>query len=461
MSAGAMTTHRHDETRVSATNTISRATSENSSTVIVLLKAFGENGDGRFLRGRVDSAPSPFSRSKRFEKNQSHYNSLSRSWEASDFPRLSSAWLVAFKSRSFSLVSKKVILYDESATTFRFRRPTRGKVMNEQDESRRDNAEDGRSLTDVSSEYPRENDDENVVGESSPDDPEETDDGEEDAFFSKSFSLNASFDESESRDAAFADGLRSMFESGDDDAESTVEDVSDAERIQRDLELERRESLDSEIRQNDADFLYEAGSRYEAPRATDDDFDGVASGVGAENERRANVCPESILEAMLFVGDRENRPLSLKRACELIRNLSEMEAMEILGDLNERYHREGAPYKIVRDGEGFRLSLLDSYNDIVAQFGGKTKEFKLSQSAIDVLALVAYRQPITLDSILEVRSGAANVLSQLVKRDLVTVEKQTVDKKKISIYRTTDRFLKLFNLKSLDELPVIGDIDYR
>ena len=113
MSAGAMTTHRHDETRVSATNTISRATSENSSTVIVLLKAFGENGDGRFLRGRVDSAPPPFSRSKRFEKNQSHYNSLSRSWEASDFPRLSSAWwsrlrvvrFLLFRKRLFSMMS--------------------------------------------------------------------------------------------------------------------------------------------------------------------------------------------------------------------------------------------------------------------------------------------------------------------------------------------------------------------
>ena len=334
--------------------------------------------------------------------------------------------------------------------------------MNEQDESRRDVAEDERSFAGVSSEESRESDDEeNVVEESSQGELEEANDEEEDAFFSKSFSLNASFDESESRDAAFADGLRSMFESGDDEVELAVEDVSDAERIQRDLELERRESLDSEIRQNDVDFLYDAGARYEAPRASDDDFNGVASAAGSENERRANVCPESILEAMLFVGDRENRPLSLRRACELIRNLSETEALEILADLNERYYREGTPYKIVRDGEGFRLSLLDAYNDIVAQFGGKTKEFKLSQSAIDVLALVAYRQPITFDAIVEVRAGAASVLSQLVKRDLVSVEKQTVDKKKISVYRTTDRFLKLFNLKSLDELPVIGDIDYR
>ena len=93
--------------------------------------------------------------------------------------------------------------------------------------------------------------------------------------------------------------------------------------------------------------------------------------------------------------------------------------------------------------------------------GGKTKEFKLSQAAVDVLAMIAYKQPVTLAEILEVRSNAASALSQLVRRDLISVEKQTIDKKKISIYRTTERFLKLFNLNSLDELPVIGDVNYR
>lgn len=296
----------------------------------------------------------------------------------------------------------------------------------------------------------------------------EIEDSEEDVFFSKSFAFNTSQQENENYEAAFADGLRSVFEAEDDQDEAAgpvSEDLSDAELIQRDLELERREALDSTILQNDADFLFEAGARYEEPLAKDADFERNSSDSSVSDDegrfRRAIVRPESILEAMLFVGDRENKPLSLKRACELIRNVSEMEAVEILADLNERYHREGAPYKIVRDGEGYRLALLDSFSDILARFGGKTKEFKLSQTAIDVLALIAYKQPVTLAEIAEARSNATSVLTQLVRRDLVSVEKQTVDKKKISVYRTTERFLKLFNLKSLDELPVIGDINYR
>ena len=80
---------------------------------------------------------------------------------------------------------------------------------------------------------------------------------------------------------------------------------------------------------------------------------------------------------------------------------------------------------------------------------------------IDVLALIAYRQPISLDEILETRNNATGALSQLVKRELVAQEKRVVDKKKIAFYSTTSRFLRLFNLESLDDLPIVGDVDYR
>ena len=138
-----------------------------------------------------------------------------------------------------------------------------------------------------------------------------------------------------------------------------------------------------------------------------------------------------------------------------------MEAVEILADLNERYYRNGAPYKIVPEQGGYRLVLLNKYDRLLERFSGKNKEFRLSQTAIDVLALVAYRQPITLADILDARPNASSVITQLVRRDLISLEKRVVDKKKVPVYRTTERFLKLFNLTSLDELPVIGDIDYR
>lgn len=305
---------------------------------------------------------------------------------------------------------------------------------------------------------------------------------DENAFFA-SFSNGADASRgTETFDDAFAGGLRSIFdaESEDDEDDATAKDgESDAERFQRDLERERRESLDGVLLQNDADFLREAGEKYERPRVSDADFErksGSAAGRGGENGkngensesveavegRRVPIGPASILEAMLFVGDRENRPLTLARATELMRNVSETEALEALADLNERYWRDGAPYRIVRDGDGFRMALRPEFDALAARFvGGKTKEFKLTQTMIDVLALIAYRQPISLDEILETRNNATGALAQLVKRELVAQEKRVVDKKKVAFYSTTPRFLRLFNLESLDDLPIVGDVDYR
>ncbi len=336
---------------------------------------------------------------------------------------------------------------------------------------------------------------------------------DENAFFASFSNGPESRRAPDSFDAAFAGGLRSIFdaesENGEDaeeaeDGELGDEDASDAERFQRDWERERRESLDGVLLQNDADFLREAGEKYERSRVSDADFErksasrsgtnGASNGENGRNsqnegnsegaERRKNggnfnggdgetsvettggrrvpIGPASILEAMLFVGDRENRPLTLARATELMRNVSETEAIEALADLNERYWRDGAPYRIVRDGDGFRMALRSEFDALAARMvGGKAKEFKLTQTMIDVLALIAYRQPISLDEILETRNNATGALSQLVKRELVAQEKRVVDKKKVAFYSTTPRFLRLFNLESLDDLPIVGDVDYR
>jgi len=299
---------------------------------------------------------------------------------------------------------------------------------------------------------------------------------EEDAFFTKSFTSDACDSESEISDA-FVGGLRNLFDSEETDEEfdsdSGGEELSESERFQRETELERREALDVAALQNDADFLYAAGEKYERNA---EQTEGCSSNIGEKNNRtqeyatsseenggssRVVIRTESVLEAMLFVGDKENKPLTLARACELMRDVTETEALETLADLNERYFQEGAPYKIIRQGDGYVMALRQDFADVAARFGGKAKEFKLSQIAIDVLALVAYRQPITFDEIIEVRNNASGALTQLVKRDLISVEKRTLDNKKVSYYKTTERFLKIFNLNSLDDLPIVGDVDYR
>ena len=171
------------------------------------------------------------------------------------------------------------------------------------------------------------------------------------------------------------------------------------------------------------------------------------------NDDSCPVNPRTILEAMLFVGDRDNRPLSPRHAAELMRDVEADEIPALIEDLNRRYDAAGAPYQIVGEGDGYRLALRPGFHPLLNRFCGRLREARLSQAAIDVLALVAYQQPITAEKLGRLRGKpSSHVLAHLVRRGLLRIERPD-PKRRTSHYRTTDRFLKFFNLESLDDLP--------
>ena len=163
--------------------------------------------------------------------------------------------------------------------------------------------------------------------------------------------------------------------------------------------------------------------------------------------------PRTILEAMLFVGNRENEPLSPRRAAELMRDVEVDEIPSLVEELNRRYDETGAPYQIVGEGDGYRLAIRREFHPLRNRFYGRVREARLSQAAIDVLALVAYQQPMTAEQIHRLRGRPSrHVLAHLVRRGLLRIERPDV-KRRTPHYFTTDRFLRLFNLESLDDLP--------
>jgi segregation and condensation protein B len=163
--------------------------------------------------------------------------------------------------------------------------------------------------------------------------------------------------------------------------------------------------------------------------------------------------PRSILEAMLFVGSRDGRPLSASRAAELMRGVEPAEIPDLVDQLNQRYAANRRPYQIVSDTEGYRLTLRKEFHPLRERFYGRIREARLSQAAVDVLAVVAYRQPITAEQVHQLRGKPSNhVLAHLVHRSLLRIERQD-DKRRTVHYLTTDRFLRLFGLESLADLP--------
>jgi segregation and condensation protein B len=165
------------------------------------------------------------------------------------------------------------------------------------------------------------------------------------------------------------------------------------------------------------------------------------------------ISPLSILEAMLFVGNRDNWPLSPRRVAELMRDVEADDIPPLIDELNRRYDAAGAPYRIVGEADGYRLALRREFHPLRNRFYGRIREARLSQAAIDVLALVAYQQPISGEKVGRLRGKpSSHVLAHLVRRGLLRIERPP-SQPRTPHYHTTERFLRLFNLDSLDDLP--------
>jgi len=206
------------------------------------------------------------------------------------------------------------------------------------------------------------------------------------------------------------------------------------------------------------DDPYQPAPSDESPTGLEDVADEVwepAEDDDADREEYEtwDVTPQSILEAILFVGHPENEPLTSQGIAALMRGVRPREIDDLVIELNESYAREGCPYHIVSIGRGYRMALRDEFASLRAKFYGRVKAAKLSQAAIDVLAIVAYKQPITREEVDELRGRpSAGLLSQLVRRGLLQVERSE-GKPVITSFSTTDRFLQLFGLESLRDLP--------
>ena len=181
---------------------------------------------------------------------------------------------------------------------------------------------------------------------------------------------------------------------------------------------------------------------------------GGRSRADVSSER---VTPRQILEAALFVGGIE---LSADRLAGLLKGEYNAKSVaRLIEGLNKRYEREQRPYLVVQEENLFRLALREEFEPLRRRvYGLGPKEVKLTQDALEILALVAYRQPISREGIESLREGnAGNVLRQLVRRQLIAVERQAEE----AAYVTTRRFLDVFGLASLEEMPRAERLEFK
>lgn len=172
------------------------------------------------------------------------------------------------------------------------------------------------------------------------------------------------------------------------------------------------------------------------------------------------VTSRQVIEACLFVG---GSGLTARKLASILKgDYTAAFVEDTIDELNRQYSVERRPYEIRLGEGGYSISLKDDYERLrFKAFGLGPKEVRLTQDALEVLAVVAYQQPITDQELTDLgKPNSGGVLRQLLRRELIAVNRDPAAPK-IVRYVTTERFLSLFGIGALDELPRPEAIGYK
>lgn len=159
----------------------------------------------------------------------------------------------------------------------------------------------------------------------------------------------------------------------------------------------------------------------------------------------------AILEGLLLITGDEG--LSASQAAEAM-NLKEKEVEELFDELMKYYLDDERGFEIQRSGDTYRFLSKQIVHESAKRLFSLEKESRLSNAALETLAIIAYKQPITRVEIEEIRGVGADVmLRKLEARGLIQESGRSDAPGKPFLYTVTDEFMDSFHLTSLSELP--------
>lgn len=161
---------------------------------------------------------------------------------------------------------------------------------------------------------------------------------------------------------------------------------------------------------------------------------------------------KSVIESLLFAWA---EPLSLYKIAKIV-DLKPQEVEAIVDEMMTTYKEAGRGIQIIETNKHYQFCTLKENYPYVEKLCSTTKSRGLSNSALEVLAIIAYRQPITKLDIEQIRGvNSEGPLQSLIERELVEVKGKLEKIGRPQIYGTTDTFLRSFGFKSLQDLPEI------
>lgn len=165
---------------------------------------------------------------------------------------------------------------------------------------------------------------------------------------------------------------------------------------------------------------------------------------------------ESIIEAMLFA---KGEPVSLKAIAKTL-NLTDSKTKEIIENLINQYETNKRGIKIIKVDNAYQMCTNPEYFDYIKNMYTIPQKKAISQTLLETLAIIAYKQPITKAQIEYIRGvNCDHAINSLVKYELIEEKGRLDTAGKPILFGTTQYFLKHFGFSSLENMPILADED--
>jgi segregation and condensation protein B len=187
-----------------------------------------------------------------------------------------------------------------------------------------------------------------------------------------------------------------------------------------------------------------------------------------ENSRFGASLPavKDIIEALLFATDEPLTPkqiidiFGMLEEGEMPRKVSEEMILAYIEELNREYEQSGRGFHIIKVAGGYQFATLPKFAVWLGKMVKERSKRKLSVSALETLAVIAYKQPVTKPEIEAIRGVNVDyIMRALLERSMITIVGRAATPGRPLLYGTTREFLKHFGINDLSELPKPREID--
>ncbi len=165
----------------------------------------------------------------------------------------------------------------------------------------------------------------------------------------------------------------------------------------------------------------------------------------------------SVVESLILASP---EPLQGKKIADLLDDYNSSKVAKAVAELNNRYVESGCSFRIRELAGGYQFFIMPEYTGYVQEMFSRTRKLRLTRAALETLAIVAYKQPVTKTEVELIRGVSSDgVIHNLLEKKMLTIKGRAETVGKPLQYGTTDEFLKFFGLNKISELPKMSEIE--